>query len=190
MREGRHWDGTRVRIQRLYDAKYFGGWVISASPPVVAVRMGDPGDLGPGDECVLQIYGQAPVVFHAQCLTSQKGSASFEMTSQPIEVPVSEQVRVAVHGLLALCFVSRKMHRVEVLDLGQGGVAMLFDREVMTGQDVMVELETDEGRVRLIGETRYCRPERGTLGYRVGLKITSMDAESREVWDRVFDRVA
>lgn len=190
MRE-KTWDRTRIRLNRLYDAKFFNGYVISASEPTIAIRLYDSGDLGPGDECMVHVYGKTNVVFQANCINVVNHSCTLEMMSPPVEIPAYESVRLVLHEVMGLLFINQRMHRVEIADVGVNGVGVYFDRQIPIGTEVMIELDTEDGRVRMICETRYSRKDQIKSDmFRIGFRILSSDPTSQRRWEAIFRDVA
>ena len=68
----------------------------------------------------------------------------------------------------------------ETYDLGLGGLAMLSDAELSTGQALTLELELrgdPRPALRLTGEVRWCRFDSVIEKYRTGVEFTNRTPE-------------
>jgi c-di-GMP-binding flagellar brake protein YcgR len=68
----------------------------------------------------------------------------------------------------------------ETYDVGLGGLAMLTDAELPSGQPLRLELELrgdPRPALRLTGEVRWCRYDAALEKYRTGVEFTDRSAE-------------
>ena len=68
----------------------------------------------------------------------------------------------------------------ETYDVGLGGLAMLTDAELPSGQPLALELELrgdPRPPLRLSGEVRWCRYDPALQKYRTGVEFTERNAE-------------
>jgi Tfp pilus assembly protein PilZ len=78
-----------------------------------------------------------------------------------------------------------------VIDLGDGGLAILHNEKLPTGATVLLELESPVGPVQFTGEVVYAHPDpRQDEQHRIGLKIVDIDRLHRARWNLVLESCA
>ncbi|MBS1715619.1 MAG: PilZ domain-containing protein [Armatimonadetes bacterium] len=179
--------GTRVRVQRVRDARFFTGWTLNLDRRAVVVRIPSTDDLRDGDDVFVQVFGagqdlSAPAV----CRNVGDDWARFDFACDPRKTESTEEVRLSgagVVGTLRNCWGTVDF---EVLDVSPGGVGGVVPYELMKGDELEIALLTPTGPVEAQGTVRYCRPEPCQGGFRIGFSIRIDDRTMLGRWRRVF----
>ena len=209
--------GTRVRYQRLSDARFFSGWVQSFRGGLVVVRSRNDVALLKGDEFLFHIYGQEAIaVFvgkftgnddlevmrtadfqymassQTQIITVKELDFEFEVTSQVRQHASSGDFRLSVSSMTAQIRIDEEnTFEVSVLDISDKGIGMLSQNNLNRGDLVTVDLFTPAGLVTAPAEVRYCRPEIGVTGfYRLGLRILELERAALQRWKQALEEAA
>lgn len=183
---------TRVRLQRLSDAKFFSGWVKEFTRTDLVVRMGSLAPMAGGDVFMVQVHGPTfTALFKAVLRSAAEKDLCFTIPEPVRFLKASEQVRVSVVGVSALVTASNRAFESMVVDLSTTGAGLLATRELKKGEIVRVMFTTPVGEIECGAEVRYCKPDSIDDGsFRVGLQLEQMGRIERARWNRLVDQDA
>lgn len=184
--------GTRVRFQRLSDAKLFAGWVSGISEHHISIRSSGPTPVSPGDRFMVEVFGHGRnLQFEATLASALEEALELEVAGAMRETVSQEPVRVAVADLPCTLTWPGGQTNAEVVDISLAGLGLNSREEVPRGTKVGLEVRLPAGTVQCDGEIRYCRAdkERGS-SYRLGVLITYIDRINRARWWAQFESLA
>lgn len=191
MRTNSAFSGTRVRFQRVHDARFFGGWTVWFDGSNIVVRVGLNPAFEVGEVFFFQIYGSEKCsLFPAECVGADRDHAKFKVMKRPRQVENSEDVRL--YNTNVQCTIDGEFgrQRVEVVDISPKGVGIHMSKESAKGDVVTLHLETENGPVTAIGTVRNCRPCSSGYGFRVGFVLSISDRSMQGRWKNQFFDVA
>lgn len=179
----------RCRLQRLKDAKFFGGWVQDLSEDQLHVKLSTKSDLAQGDNFSVEIHGAGKsAMFHAWLAHQQDGQLVFLINDKVKYMPSRETARMTVDNVLGRCFLSEHELGLSVIDVSAKGCGVLSAEKLTRGEKLDLEFETPYGVVRCVGEVRYSKtsPEHGGM-YRTGIRFEPMARLELARWMKFFD---
>lgn len=183
--------GTRVRVQRVRDARFFSGWTLDLDRKAVVVRISALDDLRDGDDVFVHVYGSGQDLSAAAvCMKVGDDWARFDFASEPRKTDATEDVRLSGAGVVGTIRHCWGTVDFEVLDVSPRGLGGVVPFELMRGDELKIELHTPTGPVEAQGTVRYCRPDPALGGYRIGFSIRIEDRTMHGRWRRVFLHVA
>jgi hypothetical protein len=177
--------GTRVRLQRLSDAKFFSGWVIELTAETVLIKINGEPELKVGDRFAAEIHGATHVARGTIELTDPNASATrFQITAAMQYATVTEQARFLVDGVTCLIFVDGREIAAEVIDYSAKGLGFRSLRPLYPGTDVEMVVTSGTLSASVDGQIRHCRLDPDAPGrYRGGVLIEPRDSEQAYAWD-------
>lgn len=187
--------GTRIRIQRLRDAKLFSGWVEAATSGMVHLSVNQADALKVGDDlfCECHTFSQRVVlqgtidrVFGA----GEMQRYSLRLTSAPKALNGSESPRFRTPCSPIDATHAGSEFGGVLLDASVAGMGVALEVRVDRGETIALTIHTPFGDVSGECEVRWSRLETTEEGYRTGLLIKQMARESAEVWVRFVRAVA
>ncbi len=187
----RDWEGVRVRIQRLADARFYGGWLISSRGSLVNIRLNNLATFFPGDEISLEVLGYKSVLVKADCVSCVGDLLSLTLSSEPVVVPSREPMRMISEEMVGSIVVRNIAYPIKVVDIGLEGVGILCERGFERGDKASLEIKSPGGVIRSEAEVRFSRETANGLdGHRIGLKLTQFDSKSAALWHNLFRAAA
>lgn len=186
MREGGYKD-TRVRLQRVGDAKFFSGWIVDMSAKDATVSLNYEETMEPGDIVVGEVSGRENrALFDATVSKTVEDVVHLEFRRTPRYEPARESSRTLVRNVSGSLSFQGEVVDVSVLDVSAGGVGFCTYAPLPTGATVKLSLDTPYGPVRVSGEVRYCRSDPQRMGlYRAGARVTEMGRLDRARWNKM-----
>lgn len=183
---------TRVRLQRLSDAKFFSGWVKDFTRTDLVVKLGGPAQVKPGETFMVQVHGHSSTaLFRALLKGISPNELAFAIPEPVRFLTASEQVRVSVEGVTATLTSAGRALETTVVDLSVGGAGLVSTREIKRGEHVRVLFETPLGNVECDAEVRYCKAESIEDGtYRIGVRLEELGRIERARWNRLVEQDA
>lgn len=179
---------TRVRLQRLSDAKFFSGWVRKFTHEEVVVRMNKPLPMAVGDVFMVQVHGfAASALFQAVLLREAEGDFQFAIPESARIVAPNEQARVVTAGVTAMVMSGRRNVEADVVDVGARGVGLVTTCDFVKGERVFATFKTPVGPIESMGTVSYARLEapEGTT-YRIGIELDELDRIGNARWQRLL----
>ncbi|MCW5936856.1 MAG: PilZ domain-containing protein [Fimbriimonadaceae bacterium] len=178
MGKGNPYEGNRARLQRLSDAKFFGGWVLRIADKAIVVKAPDAPGFQTGETFHFQVFGQdASLVFQARFASAIGDQAVFELSQNPRQIPSNEQARRTVRGITANLAHPSGSVELEIFDASYDGLGVLCALELQNGETYQVQMQSPVGDLQVSATVRHCKPAGDRLNrYRVGFQI---QADSR-----------
>lgn len=181
--------GTRARLQRISDARFFSGWVKDFGPTEVRVRAAADFDLQSGDQFMIQLAGKgATAIFRGQLGFTSGRMLNFRITTPVRVVASTEAMRIAVDGMRGTISDDEDTVEVTVVDVSDSGAGIVCKAQPERGSTVRFEFNAPAGEVSGEAEVRYCRPDPETEGqFRVGLMIKLASRLDQAKWSRMLE---
>ncbi|MCB8932046.1 MAG: PilZ domain-containing protein [Fimbriimonadaceae bacterium] len=183
---------TRVRLQRLADAKFFSGWVKDFTRTDLVVKLGGPTQVKLGETFMVQVHGHSSTALFRAVLRAVGPKELTFVIPEPVRfLTASEQVRVTVEDVTATITGGGKALEATVVDLSVGGAGLVAAREIKKGEHVRVIFTTPLGNVECDAEVRYCKMESIEDGtYRIGVQLEELGRIERARWNRLVEQDA
>jgi RNase P/RNase MRP subunit p29 len=200
---------TRVRFQRIKDAKLFNGWVRSLSSRNAVIGTATAVSVVPGESFRFEVFGTgARAVFEGRLEVVSGTNLGFAVTTPVRALPSNEEMRVKTPNLPATVFVTVKPAEDDsgpsdletltedvsaargiegqVVDLSANGLGLVTSALFPKGTWLRIQIDTPWGKTDCIGEVRYCKPM-GAM-FRLGLRIHAMDRLNRSRFDSLLKK--
>ncbi len=183
---------TRVRLQRLSDAKFFAGWVKDFSRADLVVRTAEPLPVTPNDVFMVQVHGHTSTALFRAVLQHRFEHDLHLAIPEPVRfLTANEPVRISVQGLTATITANGEAVEAKVVDLSARGAGLVTTSEFTRGDKVAVSFSTPLGIVECTGVVRYTKPEPAEDGYfRVGLELDDLGRIEHARWNRLIEQDA
>lgn len=180
---------TRVRIQRLADAKLFSGWISMIGPYESVIRINGQNNLKPEDSVFVQAIGDKKTAqFTGKVVSTRGQNATIAFTTAMCCVPANEELRLRTDYILGELDASGFKMEFQVVDVSPTGLGILTKLPLTKGATVKIRVDEGAARVDGTAEVRYCRQmEEGELPYRSGLKLTDLDRISQARWGQFIE---
>lgn len=191
MAKNKAYSGTRVRFQRVQDARFFGGWTVWFDGSHIVVKVGLEHRIEVGELFYFQAYGvDKCALFPAECSACDQGQVTFKVLKRAREVLNSEQVRLTNPSVT--CTVCGEMggQYLEVIDISPDGIGVAAPFNLAKGECIDVSLETPNGVVAAKATVQNCRATGSGYGYRIGLSLKIADRSMQGRWRNLFFEVA
>lgn len=204
--------GTRVRFQRLTDARLFNGWLDDFRGNLLAVQTVDDLTDDVGARFSFEAFGlgvtavfeaklalvaqrpsQSPAVEGALALSTSPGWTTLHFRVEgPLRCVTSEEsFRVRVQDMGATLVTPHGEEQVRIIDVGPKGFGAVTSQPYEPGSLVGFVVQTAGGRVVGQAEIRYCRETSGPDGpYRIGAQLARMPRLDGPRWDRFVRELA
>jgi hypothetical protein len=204
--------GTRVRFQRLTDARLFNGWLDDFRGSMLTVQTVDDltDDVGARFnfeafglgvtavfEAKLALVAQRPVhtagVEGALALSQAPGwtTLHFRVEGSLRCVTSEESFRIRVQEMVATLVTPHGEEQVRLIDVGPKGFGAVTSQPYEPGSLVGFLVQTASGRIVGQAEVRYCRESAGQDGpYRIGVQLARMPRLDGPRWDRFVRELA
>jgi hypothetical protein len=178
---------TRVRLQRIADARFFSGWIVEMSNKDASILLNDLETMEVGDIVVGEVSGRENrALFDAQVTKTLQDVTHFDFRRTPRYEPSRENPRTLVRNVSGMLSFQGEDVDVSVLDVSVGGIGFLTYAPLPVGSLVKFCLETPHGPVKVSGEVRYCRSDAHRFGlYRAGALITELGRLDRARWNKM-----
>lgn len=197
--------GTRVRLQRVSDAKMFSGWIeafvgeslrvnLTTDKPVTAGEDFHLQGVGPTGSMTCQCQVIESVRLDASRIASPRATAqkispqtrvSLKVRSSISVAPAKEEVRHRVSDVIFAVWHEEEQFSAMAVDGSQGGIGAISQVAMPSGTAVKIAFPTDYGEVTATATLRYCRPIPGQEGlYRLGFMFGDLDRINRSKWER------
>lgn len=178
--------GTRCRLQRLSDLRFYSGWINRATEseieidlPEAAVQVGDK------FQCEAA-YEQAMARFVCRCTAAEGGRINIEIEG-PIEFGTpGQEPRFRVFGMGATIYGQEKPIECDVADVSMSGIGLIAGSQLPRFASVRLVIDGPMDRIECKGMVRYCRPHPQDKGsYRLGVTLDIEDRLARAMWSRI-----
>ena len=176
--------GTRARMQRLRDAKFFSGWVVSASSDLLEIHIAGSHVLSGGDRFSVEVNGKAKAMVFECELKSQKSTVvSLSICCGPRPVQATEAPRIKKSGVSARVSHGSKVHETSVIDVSESGVAFSSMAEIPKGTEVSMLVVSGDVQLLISGVTTYSRADTSQPGrHRIGVHLKDLDRQTEKLW--------
>jgi hypothetical protein len=198
--------GTRVRFQRLTDARLFNGWLDDFRGNVLAVQTVEDLADDVGAKFSFEAFGLGvTAIFEARLALIAQRPAVQDVTDGSLAVArldgwstlhfkvegslrcvtSEESFRVRVQDMNATLVSRDGEEQVRLIDVGPMGFGAATSQPYEPGSLVGFVVHTGSGRVVGQAEIRYCRETTGADGpYRVGAQLARMPRLDGPRWER------
>ncbi len=197
--------GTRVRLQRLSDAKMFSGWIesfvgeslrinLSTDKPIAAGEAFHLQGVGPTGSMTCQCHVIESAGLDASRIVSSRATAqklspqtrvSLKVSSAINVVPAKEEVRHRISDVIFAIWHEDEQITAMAVDGSHGGVGAICKHAMPSGKTCKIAIPTDFGEVTGNATLRYCRPIPGDEElYRLGFMFEDLDRINRSKWER------
>jgi len=178
---------TRVRLQRVKDAKFFSGWVMEMGGDSASVLLNDSTSMEVGNILVGEVCGRDNrALIDAVVSTVEEDLVSLGFRRTPRYEVARECSRTLVRNVIGnLCYQGEVVD-VQVLDVSAKGIGLLTYAPLQPGDRVNISLESPHGPIKVGGQVRYCRPDAKRIGlYRAGLFVDELGRLDRARWQKL-----
>lgn len=204
--------GTRVRFQRLTDARLFNGWLDDFRGTMLSVQTVEDLTDDVGARFSFEAFGLGvTAVFEAKlALVAQKPARApevegalaichapgwttlhFRLEGSLRCVTSDESFRIRVQEMAATLVTPHGEEQVRLIDVGPKGFGAVTSQPYEPGSLVGFVVQTATGRIVGQAEIRYCRESSGQDGpYRIGVLLTRMPRLDGPRWDRFVRELA
>lgn len=185
--------GTRVRCQRMSDAKLFNGWVRELTETTIDVQLESTASVVLKERFAFEIYGFSQnVIVLGEVAQTKPDGIHFRLSSNLRLTAPSESVRLRTDGISVFCTIQTAADAIEaeVVDVSSGGVGLLSPKELTRGDILNFKFETQYGIAEGQGEIRYCKKSPDDDLFRVGVKLQFESRVSRGRWAQLFPNAA
>ena len=179
--------GTRCRMQRHSDLKFFAGWITATKEDTLAIELKDAQAVVPGDKFHLEAAVEtANVRFGVSALRQEGNTVWLKMDSKPqMSSPGQEaryrveDIHVSVHGL-------ELPVDGDAVDISMSGLGILSFESMPRFAKVRMVVRGSVAAIECCGTVCYCRPNADIKGtYRIGLQVEFEDRLARAMWHRL-----
>ncbi|MBS1724585.1 MAG: PilZ domain-containing protein [Armatimonadetes bacterium] len=177
-------------MQRVRDARFFGGWTVDYNGRQIVVDTVHAQDLQEGDQFLIQMYGKEDkTMYSAVCTSLGRDWAKFDVQDSPRPFLVQEDVRLRLQ-LFAKLTHEGFTYEVDVMDVGPNGVGVCGPLDLQKGDTVELAVDTPSGQVDMVGKVRYCIDSGSPFCHRIGLQTEISDRLQKSWWKDLFRDVA
>lgn len=186
---------TRVRLNRLRDAKIFSGRLVRIEQSKAWMVLNEPHLVKLQDTFMVEVHGPSTkVLFGVRFEAAEDEGFLFEVGKEIRYLPASEAARIAVEGFDAVVRWSDAYGNYEykghLLDISKEGLGFAMLEEVSPGTTVQITVTKRHETYVLKGTVRYCRELNDGLGHcRVGVRLIHEERIPSARWMALFDRV-
>ncbi len=181
---GCSFSGTRARLQRLSDAKFFAGWVRKLTEKELLVELAPDSECYVGDTFNVQAQGKdRTAVVTGMIVAMEDRQAAFEVMGRIQLINQTEMARFLVSDVTGEVFGEEGQTSVMIVDVCEGGAALTSPSSLKVGSDVELKIEIHETLVTLPALVRYCKADKADPSiYRVGLEMKSLNRIDHARW--------
>lgn len=191
MRALKGYEGTRIRLQRITDAKFFVGWTLVFDKTNLVVQFQPNSQVEVGDLFYCQLQGPKKInLFHAQCTSTESSVVRMHLTTRPKIMECTQDVRIRPSKMTCLLQSAFGSSPVDVLDISPSGIAILAPFAFESSDETEIMLDTPTGPVEAIGTVIYCRSNPNELSFRIGFSLRIPDRAMQGRWKNLFFEVA
>lgn len=177
---------TRVRFQRLSDAKFFAGWVKDFSAGGILVRTSPSAAVAVGEKFMFQVHGgDASAIFKGTLTIAGADELCFSIVEQIKYLGVNEAVRLLVDGMSGVIETSGGPIEMLVVDVSSKGLGLVCHTQLERGTEYNMHLDCAQGPVSCVGEIRYCKAD-ASGQYRIGVLLKEMNRVDQARWQRLI----
>lgn len=182
MRDAHLFIGTRARLQRLSDMKFYSGWVQEISHIEAVLRLkASTVPVLVGDEFSIEVSGKEnTAVLIAGAVGVQGAVVRLQVIRGPALLPAKESARLSLIGYPGKMRCEGADVSFTLADHSEKGLGILVCGDVPRDAEAQFEVVTPLGRVFGKGIVRYCRTDTDSPDRkRVGIELTEMDRIGR-----------
>ncbi len=182
------YEGTRIRLQRVSDSRFFNGWIFEIENGTLIVRLNGLDEFEPKQEFFIQAYGDGQTAMFRATFEFRNGPrSSFQLLTTPQTIDSSEAVRVKVADLICTLKIGWFETVCDVIDLSPTGIGLRTMATVEKAEIASVTLSTRFGEIYGKGEVCYSKTIDGLTGsYRVGIELYPLAQPNQTRWSQLL----
>ncbi len=179
--------GTRCRLQRHQDLKFFSGWVEAYKDDAVVVVAKDTSPMSLGERYRFEAAAdRATVGFDAVLVSKDPRILRMQPDSKVHVNTPGQEPRYRVEGMTMVMQGLDGESEGEVVDISMSGAGLLSFDTVQRFAKVRVVIRYSANMIECTGHVRYCRPNPDLKGtYRIGLQLDFEDRLAKAMWSRI-----
>jgi hypothetical protein len=180
---------TRVRLQRLGDAKFFTGWMKELTNISAQVTCKGGSKIESGDKFFVECHGKDKLASFQAVVDFGRGQdLVLSVTSQITYRAASESARVVVPGITGVANHNGLAFDFELIDVSENGMGVITSHPVSREERVTFYLVTPVGDIEGSGEVRYSKPDADAFGrHRLGFAMEPLDRLAQARWRQLYD---
>ncbi len=179
--------GSRCRLQRLRDLKFFAGWIKSANLNELVVEIRGEAPLLPSDQFHLEAALDASKI-SLPCTLSRKELSTcwLEVTGIPTLTSPGQEPRYRANEVSVTVKLGHNFIEADAIDISQSGIGIRSETAIPSLTQVKITAQGRCATVTGIGLVRYCRPDPEDRSYfRIGIQIEFENKLTRALWQRL-----
>ncbi|MBC8066190.1 MAG: PilZ domain-containing protein [Chlorobia bacterium] len=184
--------GTRCRLQRLTDLKFFSGWIRSVASKQVEVELKDSIAVEVGNRFNLEAAVDMANV-GLPCILTRAAGASLQLSvvGEPVFSTPGQEARYRAEGISVSISGSDLSVLAQAVDVSASGIGVLVRDQIPRFARVRLMVQAQSTYFECAGLVRYCRPDAESQSmYRVGFQVEFDDRLSRAMWLRLVQSTA
>jgi len=184
---------TRVRLQRLGDAKLYNGWLLEYAVQTVTIGFESLPAISFGDQLMAEAYLHGTrIVMPVRAVKITKEDSVFSCLAEPKISDSNESARIKCSAIPLTIYANGFDFEASTLDIAPGGIGILSPLPMVKGDIVEVQIRTAHGEIKTKAVICYNKDLDKELEghYRVGLKFDELDRVNKARWQRNFDVVS
>ncbi len=182
------YEGTRIRLQRLSDSRFFTGWIFEIEDDTIVVRLNGLDEFESQEAFFIQAFGDGQAAMFRAAFENRNGHRStFCQLTNPRSVDSNEAVRVKVADLKCTLKMGWFETVCDIIDLSPTGVGLRTLASVEKAEIANVSLSTRFGEIYGKGEVCYSKTIDGLTGsYRVGIEMYPLAQPHQTRWSQLL----
>jgi len=179
--------GTRCRLQRHRDLKFFSGWVEAHKDDLIVVVAKDTSPMSVGERYRFEAAAdRAAIGFDAILVSKDLQILRMQPTSDVHVNTPGQEPRYRVEGMTVEIHGPDGESEGDVVDISLSGAGLLSFDSIQRFAKVRVVIRHSAHAIESIGHVRYCRPNPDLKGtYRIGLQLNFEDRLTKAMWSRI-----
>lgn len=179
---------TRVRLQRVRDAKFFNGWVTTSSSKELRITTPNANDLRYGDVIVAELNGREGAARISGVVSSSTSEVVVVSIGTAATGSAPEEARIRVTGITGTLRFDAETFEVFVLDASEKGVGILTQESIPRGSKVSITIAQGQSEFTVAGEVRYSKPDPDQFcAVRVWIRLNEMQRLDRNRWMKLIE---
>ncbi len=180
--------GTRCRLQRISDLKFFSGWVRQVTVDRIKVELKGKPIVATQDRFNVEAsIEHATVSFPCDAIDVHGNMLTLDISGEPTLSTPGQEARYQANGITV------SVHRgdgtpvqAEAVDISANGLGILTYDEVPRFAKTRLAVRGPFAAVECVGMVRYCRQDTVERdAYRIGFEIQFEDRLSKAMWLRL-----
>lgn len=184
--------GTRCRLQRLTDLKFFSGWIKSVASKQVEIELKDSIAVEVGDRFNLEAaVDMANVGLPCMLVRAAGASLHLSVVGDPVFSTPGQEARYRASEITVTISGIGMPIKAQAVDLSASGIGISTKTQIPRFARVRLMVQAHSAYFECMGLVRYCRPDTESKDmYRVGFQVEFDDRLSRAMWLRLVQSTA